>query len=140
MQHGPAEEQPAPTGDSLVLSVQQALAASGFYDGPVDGLMGPRTRAAIFDFEERAGRPGTGAPSMELLKAVHEAANAPTGSLPDDAGGAVGSFGTTISGFASFGSTGLSFFASSPRAGSADAARRRRSGAAATVRRTACIN
>src|SRR5689334_5411697 len=63
------EEEPAkPAADPLVFSLQQALQEMGFYDGPVDGLIGPRTRAAIFDFEERSGRPGSGEPSLDLLK------------------------------------------------------------------------
>jgi len=75
-----AEEPVRPEADPLVRSVQDALKQAGFYDGPLDGLAGPRTHAAIAAFETRAGRPATGEASLDLLKAIH--AGAPSTTLP----------------------------------------------------------
>lgn len=67
---GAASEPPAPTQDGLVQAVQRALLETGYYDGPLDGVPGPRTRSAIAAFERRAGRPVTGTASAELLAAL----------------------------------------------------------------------
>ena len=40
--------------------MQQALAALGFDAGPADGVFGPRTRAAIWDWQEANGHEATG--------------------------------------------------------------------------------
>jgi peptidoglycan hydrolase-like protein with peptidoglycan-binding domain len=47
--------------------VQAALAAAGKYDGPVDGVYGKRTSAAILAYELAAGLPPTGEPSQAIL-------------------------------------------------------------------------
>jgi hypothetical protein len=52
---------------SLVRDTQQALAALGYDPGPVDGLMGRRTRIAIEQFQREAGIAMTGQLSSELL-------------------------------------------------------------------------
>jgi peptidoglycan hydrolase-like protein with peptidoglycan-binding domain len=57
----------------LVRAVQEELSRSGLYDGPLDGLAGPRTRSAIRAFEARSGRALTGAASERLLAALREA-------------------------------------------------------------------
>lgn len=59
-----AAQQPS----SLVKSVQLGLAARGLYDGPADGLIGPRTTSAILFFQETEGLEMTGEPSAELVK------------------------------------------------------------------------
>jgi peptidoglycan hydrolase-like protein with peptidoglycan-binding domain len=41
-------------GDLIVEAVQHSLRSAGFYDGPVDGVAGPRTHAAILEFERQA--------------------------------------------------------------------------------------
>ena len=46
----PAAKAPATLGDAKaghVREVQQALLAAGFDPGPVDGIMGPRTKSAL---------------------------------------------------------------------------------------------
>lgn len=48
-----AEEAPAP--DAGVAAYQLELASAGFYRGPVDGLFGPMTHAAVLAFEKAAG-------------------------------------------------------------------------------------
>lgn len=48
---------PAPAaaaGDPNVAGLQGALRAQGFYDGPIDGIEGPRTRAAVVRAQRRA--------------------------------------------------------------------------------------
>ena len=49
---------PAPAaaaGDPNVAGLQGALRAQGFYDGPIDGIEGPGTRAAVVRAQRRAG-------------------------------------------------------------------------------------
>ena len=48
--------------------VQQRLKALGFYDAPVSGAVGPKTRKAISDYQKRAGIEVNGEASAELLK------------------------------------------------------------------------
>jgi peptidoglycan hydrolase-like protein with peptidoglycan-binding domain len=40
--------------------VQEALHRRGYYDGPIDGILGPLTRAAILRFQDSIGEKGTG--------------------------------------------------------------------------------
>lgn len=53
--------------DLELLEIQTELQTLGMYDGILDGLMGPRTRAAIALFQKRAGLPETGEGSPGLL-------------------------------------------------------------------------
>lgn len=54
----------------IVADLQRELARRGFYDGAADGVYGPRTDAAIRDFEQTAGmRPST-EPNDTLLAAL----------------------------------------------------------------------
>ncbi|MPZ39092.1 MAG: hypothetical protein GEU95_13740 [Rhizobiales bacterium] len=51
---------PARPSAAMVADIQRELSRRGFYDGVVDGRYGPRTDAAIRDFEQAAGlRSGT---------------------------------------------------------------------------------
>jgi peptidoglycan hydrolase-like protein with peptidoglycan-binding domain len=52
---GPAVASPQQAG------VQVALRALGLYCGPIDGIVGPQTRAAVAAAQKRAGLPQTGA-------------------------------------------------------------------------------
>jgi hypothetical protein len=54
-------------GRSLVARVQARLARAGYYAGPVDGVMGPRTRYAIRAYEYRHGLPVDGRIDGHLL-------------------------------------------------------------------------
>lgn len=60
-----AEQQAALVGD-----IQAALSRRNFYQGAIDGVYGPRTEAAIRDYERAAGIAETGEPSEELLAHV----------------------------------------------------------------------
>jgi glucose-6-phosphate dehydrogenase assembly protein OpcA len=54
---------------------QQLLAAKGFYKGPVDGIAGPRTAAAIKAAQKAYNLEPTGKSSPELLKALMGSSN-----------------------------------------------------------------
>jgi peptidoglycan hydrolase-like protein with peptidoglycan-binding domain len=54
----------------VIADVQRELERRGFYDGPLDGFHGPRTDAAIRDFEQAAGLKPSGEPNDELLQAI----------------------------------------------------------------------
>ena len=47
--------------------IQQLLAAAGYYPGPVDGLVGNRTRVAIRQYQQANGLAVDGLPSISLL-------------------------------------------------------------------------
>jgi peptidoglycan hydrolase-like protein with peptidoglycan-binding domain len=67
---------PAPTTDDApanaetIRSIQKQLANRGLYDGPADGVTGPKTESAILFFEESVGLSGTGKPSQHVLDAL----------------------------------------------------------------------
>jgi peptidoglycan hydrolase-like protein with peptidoglycan-binding domain len=75
----PASEAAAPASaeaSPLVRDVQKGLAARGLYDGPADGIIGPKTTSAILFFQETEGLPMDGEPSEALighLKSVRDA-------------------------------------------------------------------
>ena len=46
--------------DSIVAEAQRLLKQLGYKPGPIDGIAGPRTMAAIRAFEQKKGLPGTG--------------------------------------------------------------------------------
>ena len=52
---------------ALVEQVQSRLADNGYYSGVVDGVLGPRTRAAIRTYERRHGLPVDGMLTGQLL-------------------------------------------------------------------------
>jgi peptidoglycan hydrolase-like protein with peptidoglycan-binding domain len=54
----------------IISDIQRELARRGFYDGTVDGRYGPRTDAAVRDFEQAAGLRSSSEPSEALLRAI----------------------------------------------------------------------
>lgn len=64
----PAAASAAPT--TIVAQVQSELVRRGLYTGAADGVIGPRTTAAILSFEQSAGLKQTGEPSPDLLAAL----------------------------------------------------------------------
>jgi lytic murein transglycosylase len=71
----PALRTPWPTDDLGLsraerLELQRLLLANGFYEGEVDGKIGPITRAAIAEAERSLGWPATGRPGSKLLRAL----------------------------------------------------------------------
>lgn len=66
-----------------ITTVQSLLLALGYYQGDVDGLMGPKTEAAIRDFESREALPLTGRPSEALLVALRDVVASKAQVVPD---------------------------------------------------------
>lgn len=60
---------PKPRVD-LMAEIQRELAKRGFYDGPTDGFYGPKTDAAIRDFEQAAGLRPSAEPNDNLLAII----------------------------------------------------------------------
>jgi peptidoglycan hydrolase-like protein with peptidoglycan-binding domain len=60
----------ARTLGEIIKDIQGELAQRGYYDGPVDGLYGPRTDNAILDFERAANLQPSAQPSEALLQAI----------------------------------------------------------------------
>ena len=58
------------TPGQVIANVQRALQEQGYYDDAVDGLIGPRTRAALSDFQRDNGLPITAAIDGPTLKAL----------------------------------------------------------------------
>ncbi len=75
-QHAATSTPPAPD-PALVRErfarIQRQLASLGYDTGPADGVLGPRTRAAIRAFEAREGLPVTGTISERLEAALRSA-------------------------------------------------------------------
>lgn len=56
--------------NEVIADIQRELTRRGFYDGAPDGVFGPKTNAAMRDFEQASGlRPG-GEPNEVFLRAV----------------------------------------------------------------------
>ena len=56
--------------DSVVARVQQRLARAGYYRGPIDGVIGPRTQYAIRAYERNHGLPADGVIDNRLLRTM----------------------------------------------------------------------
>lgn len=63
----------------IVADIQRELSKRGYYEGAADGVYGPKTDAAIRDFEQAAGLRASAEPSDALLAAI---ARAPAKSKP----------------------------------------------------------
>ncbi|HWP58516.1 MAG TPA: peptidoglycan-binding domain-containing protein [Candidatus Acidoferrales bacterium] len=55
-----AEPKASARGSEETKKLQEALKAKGQDPGPIDGVMGPKTRAALKAFQEASGLKGTG--------------------------------------------------------------------------------
>ncbi|WP_075997380.1 lytic murein transglycosylase [Salaquimonas pukyongi] len=61
-----------PLNDDERFEAQKHLKRLGFYDGEIDGNIGSGSRAAIREFQERAGMKADGNPSRKLLKRLRK--------------------------------------------------------------------
>jgi hypothetical protein len=95
----PAPAPPPLSGD--VASIQQNLNALGYDAGPVDGLMGSRTRAAIRAWQRDAGLRETGQPSRAVQRQLERTVASQNAQPPSPMTNAP--FGGTSSGGASGG-------------------------------------
>jgi hypothetical protein len=64
------DESADPYSDSTVSAVQSQLAEQGYYRGPIDGVYGPQTRAALTRYQSSRGLQATGALSPATLRAL----------------------------------------------------------------------
>lgn len=64
---GPGRSVGAKYNPEFIRRIQKALADQGFYLGPIDGLFGPRTEAAIRAYQDSADLPVDGLPSEQLV-------------------------------------------------------------------------
>lgn len=71
---GPERRVEPPLTNLLVELVQRHLRDLGYDPGPMDGLIGPRTRAAIRRFQADRDEPATGAIRFDLLQGLMDAA------------------------------------------------------------------
>lgn len=71
---GPAGDSVSPIGvgrgDEEVREAQRKLVEAGFHPGLIDGLIGPRTRAATRAFQARYGLPQTGELDATTIRAL----------------------------------------------------------------------
>ena len=63
---------PAVTPSASVKKLQQELGQLNYYEGPVDGVVGPQTTAAIKDLQRQAGLPQTGTMNAATQKALDD--------------------------------------------------------------------
>jgi peptidoglycan hydrolase-like protein with peptidoglycan-binding domain len=56
---------------AAVQTLQQELAQLNYYEGPIDGIMGPQTVQAIQDLQRQAGLPQTGTMNSATEAALH---------------------------------------------------------------------
>jgi hypothetical protein len=56
-----------PVLSTMVVRVQAALMRRGYYNGDIDGVLGPETRTAIQQFQQREGLPQTGRMDLATL-------------------------------------------------------------------------
>ena len=74
--------------EAQVRAAQQALARLGFYPGPIDGIFGPKTRAAVTKYQTDVGLPPDGEVSPELVAHLEKALPpADDGAPPEPVGG-----------------------------------------------------
>jgi peptidoglycan hydrolase-like protein with peptidoglycan-binding domain len=80
----PAAPSPRTPGE-IILDIQRELSRRAYYDGAVDGLYGPKTDAAIRDFEHALGLKPSTQPNDALLQTIirspSKAAKGATGTI-----------------------------------------------------------
>lgn len=70
---------------ATVRTVQRLLVEAGYTPGPVDGIHGPKTRAAIIAFQHKMELAPDGLISGDLLGSLRESANSKVARLEEDA-------------------------------------------------------
>ena len=65
----------APLSKGQLMTLQASLNQLGYDAGPVDGIMGSRTRGALQQFQKARGFVADGYPTLEMLAYVQAAVN-----------------------------------------------------------------
>jgi peptidoglycan hydrolase-like protein with peptidoglycan-binding domain len=76
---------PSPAGRTpgeIITDMQRELLRRGYYDGPVDGFYGPKTDAAIREFEQTAGLKASPEPTEMLLQTMRQVPATLTKAMP----------------------------------------------------------
>ncbi len=63
---------PAPRGRELVRAIQKRLSDRGYYGGPLDGSLGPKTRKAIETYQRVQRYDVTGRPSRAIYEELED--------------------------------------------------------------------
>jgi len=66
----PAKQETGRPRQQVVADIQRELSRRGFFDGTTDGVYGPKTDAAIRDFEHAAKLKASGQPDEALLRVI----------------------------------------------------------------------
>jgi|RhiMetdeSRZDD1v2_1073273.scaffolds.fasta_scaffold97283_4 peptidoglycan hydrolase-like protein with peptidoglycan-binding domain len=74
------------TANGDVRAAQQALQEKGFNPGPIDGVMGPRTSAAVKEFQEKENLTATGQLDAETRARLMASASTPAASPAERTG------------------------------------------------------
>ena len=90
MKSGAARDSAQGTDREQVKAVQQALKDKGHDPGEVDGAMGPKTQAALRDFQQKEGLKATGAADADTMAKLTVSANTPAASPSGTAPSATG--------------------------------------------------
>jgi peptidoglycan hydrolase-like protein with peptidoglycan-binding domain len=69
-----ARAEPTRPRSDTIAEIQRELTRHGFYGGPADGVYGPKTDAAIRDFEQQAGLRPSAEPNDLLLASIARSA------------------------------------------------------------------
>jgi S1-C subfamily serine protease len=84
--NNPGYDDPGYAQSEDIRWVQEALALLGYDAGPADGALGPRTQAAIREFQRDVGLPESGQVSADLIAAL-DSIIAQVAALPPEDGG-----------------------------------------------------
>jgi len=67
----PADD--VPLRRDMILDMQRRLQALGLYEDEIDGLVGPKTRAAVRVYQQRNGLPPDGHPTPDMIERLRTA-------------------------------------------------------------------
>jgi peptidoglycan hydrolase-like protein with peptidoglycan-binding domain len=81
MKSAPSEDTAQTVDRAQVKAVQQALKDKGHDPGAVDGEMGPKTEAALRDYQQKEGLTATGTADAETMAKLTAAASPSGGSV-----------------------------------------------------------
>lgn len=68
----PKPEKSAERSKEDIMKVQRALKQGNYYQGAIDGILGPATQKAIKEFQQVSGLPATGQLDDETFKRILE--------------------------------------------------------------------